>query len=126
MTKGIEIIEKEREYQLSKYSIEHDDMHNDGTLAQCASIYACPTDLRNDIFYGFDLSSFRFAKDSNDFDGRIKELAIAGALISAEIERLLRTQETPVTYNECDICVTNNTQPHTQINIGVNTGNIYL
>lgn len=90
---GIQLIQEERERQLSKlgWSPEHDDGHTGQELAIAACRYAAP--------YGHDLkvySALAWPWDENYWKAqpsRIRELAKAGALIAAEIDRLIRKDE---------------------------------
>lgn len=91
MKTGIEIIAEERQRQIDVkgWSIEHDvAANNDEQLARAAALYTLPDDRRA---YEFDVINLwpwdrRWYKPSPD--NRIKELAKAGALIAAEIDRL--------------------------------------
>jgi hypothetical protein len=93
---GIEIIQQERERQISKegWTPEHDDQHTAGELAQAASCYALAAaydaegwDPRRVI----DVHSWPWAYEWwKPGGGPIRNLAKAGALIAAEIDRLQR------------------------------------
>lgn len=94
---GIELIAKERQRQVEKegWSSEHDDKHNKGELAKAAACYCICDDLRESNRNRKYLFILRYWKFSPEFwkpsqDNRIKELAKAGALIAAEIDRLQR------------------------------------
>jgi hypothetical protein len=98
---GIEMIANERRRQLEVkgYGPEHDDLHVDGELAVAAACYAMAGDeaaisraavmdvetLEDAFPWGADC-------DNRGEKGRIRELVIAGALIAAEIDRLLRLE----------------------------------
>jgi len=107
---GAERIAAERERQVSEegYDAEHDDGHDDGSLAMAAVCYAaCAAGER---IYAMDeyASQFRFSdpwpwgdgSDARPHDGNVPKdptdeeglrlLVKAGALIAAEIDRLLR------------------------------------
>lgn len=89
MKTGTEIITEERKRQIEKegYSHKHDDNHINGEISLAAVSYAIPPKyrkLRNSLF-PWDV----FKPTPAD---RIKELAKAGALIAAEIDRLNRTK----------------------------------
>lgn len=105
MKTGIEIITDERNRQITKkgYNSEHDDLHDKGELALAASCYAIPEDkvfqsfnaeghlnfmakMSRNMYWPFELSFWRPGK-------RIRELAKAGALIAAEIDRLQRLKK---------------------------------
>lgn len=105
---GIELIAEERQRQVDKegYTAEHDALHTDGDLALAAAIYATPFRLyiKNEIFantINFDVADIEdwrldlpregnVIKDNSAFrlPYRLKQLAKAGALIAAEIDRL--------------------------------------
>lgn len=85
------VVNERRRQQLAEgYMPTDDDRHVNGELAQAAAVYACPPDLRlmiSDRPQGWPhgWATPRLPKAS-----RLQELAIAGALVLAEIERLLR------------------------------------
>ena len=83
---GIAYIEAERERQIriKGFSAEHDKQHRHDELAQAAACYAMPEYLR-DMPRDWPWQLSRFKPDPED---RIHELAKAGALIAAEIDRL--------------------------------------
>lgn len=90
---AIELIKIERERQILQegYSFEHDDTEKNGELSLAASIYACPEEFRNHIKYCWPWDKEYLKEDyTHTIDGRIRELVKAGALISAEIDRLER------------------------------------
>lgn len=99
---GIELIAAERKRQIDKegWTAEHDDDHTCEELATAAACYALPVRRRNDwiinrrlitILWPWSDEWYKPAKNSR---GRIKELAKAGALIAAEIDRLEREKGT--------------------------------
>ena len=97
---GVNIIAKERYRQLTveHYDAEHDSHHRDGDLAIAGAIYALPETARLfathslvggvvkmlPLLWPFEPSEYKPTRED-----RIKELAKAGALIAAEIDRLL-------------------------------------
>lgn len=96
---GIGIIDLERERQLRPigqgegFTREHDLLHSKGELAIGAAVYAIPEHVRKLIMaiyngvphvWPFEPESWKPTPKN-----RIKELAKAGALIAAEIDRLL-------------------------------------
>lgn len=95
MKTGIEIIAEERARQISPegYTSDHDDGHQSGELGNAASCYltaayyqahgAAPLPMPPAAWPW----AFRFWKPSAD---HIRNLAKAGALIAAEIDRLQR------------------------------------
>ena len=96
MKSGIEIISEERERQIAVegWSSEHDDQHTDEELAQAAATYVYPDRLaypgRDEVWpENWDSEWFKPTFHLG-IQGRIKELAKAGALIAAEIDRLGR------------------------------------
>lgn len=96
MKTGIEIIAEERQRQIAikGWTPEHDNEQNNSQLALAAAAYALPESVvyptsewitdREEI-YPFDYYSWRPSPDN-----RVRELAKAGALIAAEIDRLQR------------------------------------
>ena len=115
MVTGIELITAERRRQVDQkgYSVEHDDQHTDETLALVAALYATPCPLY-DVDVDDDRKSPLLAvrgvsievmdpwpsewgemHDKRGKLSRIRQLEIAGALIAAELDRLLRVGEVP-------------------------------
>ena len=101
METGVEIISDERTSQIIEegYSLEEDDRQNNDELALAAACYAIPYHLRQYMMdhYNIDLwpwesLSYKPSKSQIGND-RIHELAKAGALIAAEIDRLNRLQK---------------------------------
>lgn len=101
MKTGIELIAEERQRQISVegWTPEHDAAHTDNSIAKAAACYAMPEDERRKYeLYTFSESKRWYPRWwpkswSVDWwkptpDNRIKELAKAGALIAAEIDRL--------------------------------------
>ncbi len=94
---GIERISAERRRQIDAegWTPEHDDQHQDSELAFAACYYAMPCMIRED---GVTFTPDRFFEETGwdekwakrDKKGRIHRLAVAGALIAAEIDRLIR------------------------------------
>jgi len=95
---GVALIAAERRRQIAAegFSAEYDDTRLDSELAWAACYYAMPCPLHvsgcglvtpSDIFdeTGFDT---QWAKRDNK--SRVRQLAVAGALIAAEIDRLQR------------------------------------
>ena len=100
MKTGIEMIAAERQRQVEGEGVDaaHDDLHYQGELALAACYYAFPeTHVIED--YGLKLEvtpDFFFPREWNqdwagkEKDTRIRQLVKAGALIAAEIDRLIR------------------------------------
>ena len=94
MKTAIELIadERKRQIEVEGYSLHHDDEHASGELAMAAMCYCLDPVWRPKGMAplgwpwvgGGDMDGF---KPDND---RIRELVKAGALITAEIERLQR------------------------------------
>lgn len=93
MKTGVELIAEERTRQFVEkgYNHAYDAKHEDEELADVAAIVACT--------YRINIQSFGFpewvVETSSHImrkwtDNRIHQLAIAGALIAAEIDRLQR------------------------------------
>ncbi len=92
---GIEIIAEERQRQIESegWTPEHDSQHTKGQLAILAMLYCCPSKYRPLIapsaWFKTMNWDFKWWKPTD----RIKELAKAGALIAAEIDRLQKLKE---------------------------------
>jgi hypothetical protein len=97
---GIERIAAERKRQIEEegFTAEYDERWNEGALAQAAMCYCMIPPNPEDILDG---SSERCVPDEWPWgkkwwkpaaDNRIRELEKAGALIAAEIDRLLRME----------------------------------
>jgi len=104
MKTGIELITEERKRQIEKegWTPEHDAEHVNDELAIAAACYAAPSNLlkyKPDGFFGvgnFRVPEFwpwsdEWYKPAADLkkESRIRELQKAGALIAAEIDRVL-------------------------------------
>ena len=89
---GIKLIAKERQRQVKKegFSSDHDAPYLRGELALAAVSYALPKKdvLYKPFFWPFDPKWYK--PTPND---RIRELSKAGALIAAEIDRLLEAEK---------------------------------
>ena len=107
MKTGAELIAEERKRQIEKegWTAEHDAKHVCSELTDAAVMYAMRgywkkrinpmivgTDEMPGIMWPFSMESF---KPSNEPwpDGRIRDLVKAGALIAAEIDRLLKEKK---------------------------------
>jgi hypothetical protein len=104
---GAERIAKERQRQIEEegWTAEHDDQHRDGELANAAICYALSDDDRGTSAMFGQLSEpeslLGFFWPTNWIPiwwkptpgNRIRELEKAGALIAAEIDRLLRLEK---------------------------------
>lgn len=96
---GIERIAAERKRQIEQegWTPEHDAEHTNNELAWAAACYAAPAALRVDCVAvrgeGDDVWPWHYAWDkrrpSPTLAERIRELEKAGALVAAEIDRLL-------------------------------------
>lgn len=105
-TAGIEAIvqERERQFTTEDYDEEHDDQYINSELAVAASCYALnDRDEDPHPFWPWDSDSWKPGLDADAWaevrengnlveyvEGRQRELAKAGALIAAEIDRLQR------------------------------------
>ena len=92
---GIEIIAEERERQVTKegWTKDGDLEYIGGELAKAAASYALPFSARKHyqnkgvpLFFPWDKEWWK--PSPNGIDGRVKELAKAGSIIAAEIDRL--------------------------------------
>lgn len=87
------MITAERIRQVSEdgFCSEHDDGHRYAELAQVAAeVAANGTDLQVIGLFSDELDRWEIIK--NHESDRIKQLVIAGALIAAEIDRLIRKE----------------------------------
>jgi hypothetical protein len=99
---GIELIaaERKRQIKVEGWTAEHDDEFDLGHLVDAAICYAMPEDMR-----GIQIGIRNPTSLINELwpwdacwwkpvpGNRIRELTKAGALIAAEIDRLLRLEE---------------------------------
>lgn len=103
MKTGIEIIAEERQRQISGegWTSEHDDKHMNGEMALAAKGYAEYAGYQSIIEGEFNNISKNFIPEMWPWDkkwwkpskDKIRNLAKAGALIAAEIDRLERLQQ---------------------------------
>lgn len=92
MKTGAQLIEEERARQIrdERFTERHDSGHEDGELARAAAAYATPEPYREYVLSGrpvlwpWELNWWK--PTPND---RVRELVKAGALIAAEIDRLI-------------------------------------
>lgn len=114
MTTGIELIaeERKRQIEIEGWTAEHDKIHSQGEIAHAAACYALPDHLHplsveSGMITGVFLTVKRHAfwPWSRSWwkptpHNRIKELAKAGALIAAEIDRIqaAELQRLPVNH----------------------------
>jgi hypothetical protein len=94
MKTGIELIAEERQEQISKhgYSPENDKQYINDELIDAAMQYL-GGDLISCWPESWDKKSYKPNNPESTHD-RIDELKIAGALIAAEIDRILSTHKT--------------------------------
>lgn len=85
-SKGVELIatERQRQIEVEGWTPEHDAQHKGGELALAAAVYAVPNHLR-----GILMVLWPWAPEWYKPKDRIRDLVRAGALIAAEIDRLL-------------------------------------
>lgn len=86
---GIELIaaERKRQIEVEGWTAEHDAQHTDGGLAEAAACYAMPRRKSIEIVpYDWPWAVEWWKPTPDD---RIRELTKAGALIAAELDRLL-------------------------------------
>lgn len=95
---GVRLIAAERRRQRSRkqggefYSLAHDDEHDKGEIARAAAVYAMPPEFRDrnqDLVQVLTPPNWYLKLKAGD---RMRELVKAGALIAAEIDRLLREE----------------------------------
>lgn len=104
MKNGIEVIAEERLRQINdeNWSAEHDDQFKAEELARAAAAYALPDKFRDKLKNGrpklfpFSVHWWKPAsfseKEGKYILDRKRQLAKAGALIAAEIDRLIRLE----------------------------------
>lgn len=89
---GVELIAAERRRQIEKegWTADHDEMHGGHQLALAAVCYALPPHAR--LFRAFSDAPHLWPWEEEWWKpaDRIKELAKAGALIAAEIDRITK------------------------------------
>lgn len=88
-TPGVDRIagERTRQIRVEGWTLEHDRCHAGDELAMAAAWYATPVDLRSGAAWPWP-DCWRKPGNGSP-SGRIRELEKAGALIAAEIDRLL-------------------------------------
>ena len=94
--KSIELVKNERLRQITEegYSWRHDDQELPHALSDAAIVYATPAIFRHEIMHKWPWGKKFYKPDTTGtYDGRIRELTKAGALICAEIDRLIRVKE---------------------------------
>ncbi len=95
MKTGIELIAEERERQIKEegWTPEHDAKYNYHELARAAACYATPGYLRVKI--NGQPCGWPFSKDwwKPSPQDRKRELVKAGALIAAELDRLIQSEQ---------------------------------
>lgn len=101
MKTGVQIIAEERSRQLCDegFSRRRDDKYADGELARAAACYALPYEIREWAgrmagTYRSNLWPWKSRWWKPTPENRIRELAKAGALIAAEIDRQQRMRRT--------------------------------
>lgn len=94
MKTGIEIIleERIRQFESEGHTLENDLKQHDGSenLAMAAASYALPNSLKDTARRLFPWVDEYYKPTPND---RVKQLAKAGALIAAEIDRLQQLKQ---------------------------------
>lgn len=97
MKTGIELIaeERQRQIEIEGWTAEHDSQHKNGELANAAVCYAMTPDLENfmcntwDNNFIIEVFPFEMSWLKRTPNNRVRDLVKAGALIAAEIDRLL-------------------------------------
>lgn len=89
LSEGAQLIESERYRQIEMlgYDSENDKLYGQGELLDAATAYLVDPEDRNTVVWPWTESSYNPTPDD-----RILELTKAGALIAAEIDRLLLTK----------------------------------
>jgi len=99
-TKGVRRIAAERQRQIESegWTPEHDNTHHRDQLAWAAVCYAAPAAIRREARHPnrtvfLDPWPWSTKWDKRGRTDRVRDLEKAGALIAAEIDRLLRLEE---------------------------------
>lgn len=88
--------ERQRQVEVEGWTAEHDAAHGGASLSLAAACYALPSGIRQrkvwsrtlvELLWPWELRGWKPNRD------RIRELEKAGALIAAEIDRLLAARE---------------------------------
>lgn len=96
---GCKLIAEERDEQINKHGFTKagDLTYEYDELVRAAVSYALPPDhirkLDGQVPQDWPWDNFSFKENDGTIDGRIKELVKAGALIAAEIDRLLAIKD---------------------------------
>ena len=111
MERAIELIRAERLRQIEKegFTQEHDAEHEDNKLAQAAASYALDEEVRDAIstlctpemrYEGAPPVTWPFGDEywKPSPDDRLRELTKAGALIVAEMEKLMNKNTNEITW----------------------------
>lgn len=99
---GAELIARERERQLQRYSIDHDVFtHEANELAHAANVYIVASAENPELAMDFWPWSDDSFHPGNDLENYIR----AGALIAAEIDRLLTIKRA---NSQCHILIQRN------------------
>ena len=118
MKNGVELIAEERKRQKEEkgWTPEHDSQHSNGELSMAAACYAAPKKIycskssgenhliMEDPFpFQYRISGrvamesdtwvYYMTKDKKEGKSRLEQLTIAGALVAAEIDRLLELEK---------------------------------
>lgn len=90
MKTGIELIaeERQRQVELEGFTAERDQEYEHDELAWAAATYALPSNANTPNFKRIHLWPWDKSWWKPSPDERVRELAKAGALIAAEIDRL--------------------------------------
>lgn len=87
---GLIAAERQRQIESEGWDWSHDDEHQLAEMARAAACYALPAPLRG---VGAVPNLWPWDEEWWKPGDRVRELAKAGALIAAEIDRLLRLNE---------------------------------
>jgi len=92
---GVEMIAAERQRQVSRegYDEKNDDKHRHGELAIAAACYAVHQSHVRVVYGSKDGWPWDESTDKRAKHSPIRRLAIAGALVAAEIDRLQRLED---------------------------------
>lgn len=88
---AVDLVANERRRQVTEegWTAEHDAKHYGNEIAFAAAIYALPAERRERIMGLWPWDESDFKPGGHTTEGRIRDLTKAGALILAEMDRLL-------------------------------------
>ena len=134
MKKGIELIaeERQRQIEVEGWTAEHDSQHKNGELANAAVCYAMTPDLENlmcntwDNNFIIEVFPFKMCWLKRTPNDRVRDLVKAGALIAAEIDRLLGSQHFLQRSRLCVVALSRNLKLTTTLDRAITQNPCYV